>query len=775
MTVTFSAPASGASAAFGGNASTTAVTDAAGIATSSVPVANGTLGSYAVTASVNGVVSTASFNLTNTSIQLITLAVSPKTATLAPSEQKLFTATVTGTGNTAVTWSLSPNVGTMNGNTYTAPSSIASTQIITLTATSQADNTVKDTATITLKPPDATIFSANSGPAFCYTYGSGSELGLKFRSDAAGQIRGIRFYKNASDNTTHTGTLWSIAGVPLATGTFTNETASGWQSLIFANPVAIAANTTYIASYHTNGSYCSTVYAFISTGVDNPPLHALRDGLDGPNGVYVNNANGGVMPSLSATSSNFWVDVLFSTTPAQTVGSVTAISGTPQTTPAGSSFGAALKAQVLDTSSNPIAGVTVTFTTPASGASATFGGLTSTTATTDASGMATSPVPLANATPGTYNVTASASSFNASFSLTNTPLTPASIAAVGGTPQTTVINTPFGAALQAKVLSASSIPVPGVTVTFSAPASGASAAFGGNASTTAVTDAAGIATSSVPVANGTLGSYAVTASVNGVVSTASFNLTNTSIQLITLAVSPKTATLAPSEQKVFTATVTGTGNTAVTWSLSPNVGTMNGNTYTAPSSIASTQIITLTATSQADNTVKDTATITLKPPDATIFSANSGPAFCYTYSSGSELGLKFRSDAAGQIRGIRFYKNASDNTTHTGTLWSTAGVALATGTFTNETASGWQSLIFANPVAIAANTTYIASYHTNGSYCSTVYAFISTGIDNPPLHALRDGLDGPNGVYVNNANGGVMPSLFATSSNFWVDVLFTAF
>ena len=114
------------------------------------------------------------------------------------------------------------------------------------------------------------------------------------------------------DNTAHTGTLWSIAGVALATGTFTNETAAGWQTLLFANPVAIAANTTYIASYHTNGWYCSTAFAFSSAGVDNPPLRALRDGMDGSNGVYVTNANGGVT-SLSYVSSNFWVDVLFTT------------------------------------------------------------------------------------------------------------------------------------------------------------------------------------------------------------------------------------------------------------------------------------------------------------------------------------------------------------------------------------------------------------------------------------------------------------------------------
>ena len=38
-------------------------------------------------------------------------------------------------------------------------------------------------------------------------------------------------------------------GVSLATATFTNETASGWQEVLFSTPVAITAGVTYVASY----------------------------------------------------------------------------------------------------------------------------------------------------------------------------------------------------------------------------------------------------------------------------------------------------------------------------------------------------------------------------------------------------------------------------------------------------------------------------------------------------------------------------------------------
>ena len=106
------------------------------------------------------------------------------------------------------------------------------------------------------------------------------ELGVKFRSDVAGTIRGIRFYKAAANTGTHTGSLWTSTGTLLGTATFTNETASGWQQVLFATPVAIAANTVYVASYHANGGhYSADPDYFAKSGFDNPPLHALASGV----------------------------------------------------------------------------------------------------------------------------------------------------------------------------------------------------------------------------------------------------------------------------------------------------------------------------------------------------------------------------------------------------------------------------------------------------------------------------------------------------------------
>ncbi len=138
------------------------------------------------------------------------------------------------------------------------------------------------------------------------------ELGVKFRSDITGYITGIRFYKTAGNIGTHTGTLWSSAGVNLATATFSGETSSGWQEVLFDTPVAVTANATYVASYHTTSGHYATGASFAAAGVDNTPLHALQDGFDGPNGVYAY-GGGGVFPTTTYASSNYLVDVVFET------------------------------------------------------------------------------------------------------------------------------------------------------------------------------------------------------------------------------------------------------------------------------------------------------------------------------------------------------------------------------------------------------------------------------------------------------------------------------
>lgn len=81
------------------------------------------------------------------------LGVSPATASLAASQAQQFTATVTGSANRGVYWSIYPELGSISPTgLYTAPSSISGEQSVTVKAVSQADATRFATATIALIP-----------------------------------------------------------------------------------------------------------------------------------------------------------------------------------------------------------------------------------------------------------------------------------------------------------------------------------------------------------------------------------------------------------------------------------------------------------------------------------------------------------------------------------------------------------------------------------------------------------------------------------------------
>jgi hypothetical protein len=137
------------------------------------------------------------------------------------------------------------------------------------------------------------------------------ELGARFQSSVAGNVTGVTFYKGTGNTGTHTGSLWSNSGQLLASGTFTNETASGWQTLTFATPVAISANTTYVVSYHApNGNYAVNEGYFGGAHLAYP-LTAPADAGGAPNGVYQYGSTS-AFPTGSAGSANYWVSPLFS-------------------------------------------------------------------------------------------------------------------------------------------------------------------------------------------------------------------------------------------------------------------------------------------------------------------------------------------------------------------------------------------------------------------------------------------------------------------------------
>ena len=189
-----------------------------------------------------------------------------------------------------------------------------------------------------------------------------------------------------------------------------------------------------------------------------------------------------------------------------------------------------LGVRVLDQNGDPIEGLSVSYSVPASGPSAV---LVSSTAVTAADGVASVDAS-ANTVAGSYQIAVSVAGLSAPvvFDVTNRAGAPASVVIGDGSggggggsssgTQSTVVNTPFALPLGVLVQDAYANPVAGVGVTFAAPGNGASAQL---TPTSATTGSNGQA-SSVAIANATIGAYAVTATVNGVATSAAFQLTN---------------------------------------------------------------------------------------------------------------------------------------------------------------------------------------------------------------------------------------------------------
>src|SRR6266404_765341 len=83
----------------------------------------------------------------------VAVAVSPTAASVVVTKTQQFTATVTGTSNTAVTWSAvggTANGTISNAGLYTAPATVPNPPQVTVTATSQKDSTKTGSATLTV-------------------------------------------------------------------------------------------------------------------------------------------------------------------------------------------------------------------------------------------------------------------------------------------------------------------------------------------------------------------------------------------------------------------------------------------------------------------------------------------------------------------------------------------------------------------------------------------------------------------------------------------------
>ncbi|KQW48025.1 hypothetical protein ASC77_16660 [Nocardioides sp. Root1257] len=631
------------------------------------------------------------------------------------------------------------------------------------------------------------IWPSTATPAGTDPDTSAVELGVKFRASQNGTITGIRYYKAALSTGTHVGTLWTGTGTKLATVTFTGESASGWQQANFATPVPVTANTTYVASYFTPSRYAVSS-AYFTSATTRGPLTALANGTDGGNGLYRYGSTAGSFPTASYNSENYWVDVVYDNGPDTTKPTVTG------RTPAAGATGVAVNVAPTATFSEPVtagsisfqlrnpAGTLVTATTAYNATTQTatvtpnaaLAPSTTYTATvsgaTDAAGNAMDPVtwtfttvaadttkptvtgrtPAAGATGVAVNVAPTAT-----FS---EPVTAASISFQLRNPAGTLVTgtTAYNATTQTATLTPGSALAP--STTYTATLSGAADAAGNAMDPVTWTFTTVAADTTKPTVTARTPASGATAVATSVAPTATFSeaVTGSTVSFV-LRNPAGTAVTATTAYNATTQTAT----------LTPGSALATSTTYTA----------TVSGATDAAGNVMDptswsfTTAATASSCPCTIWPSTAAPAGTDPDTSAVELGVKFRTSQAGYVTAIRYFKPTQSSGTHVGTLWSGTGTKLATVTFTGESASGWQQATFASPVAVQANTTYVASYFTPSRYVVNGNYF-SAATTRGPLTALANGTDGGNGLYRYTSTAGVFPTSSYNNENYWVDVVF---
>ena len=592
--------------------------------------------------------------------------------------------------------------------------------------------TVTPAATVSLFTPadgPATVSVADPNPV---------ELGVSFRVNTPGQVTGVRFFKNSLNVGTHVAHLWSSGGTLLATATFSGETASGWQSVTFPQPVTITPGSTYVASYHTSGFYSATPNYFGSARSSGALTAAATGGGTG-NGVFAYGA--GTFPNGTYLATNYWVDVVFER--AGGAGDLPPTAGddagfsTVQDT-ALSIAAATLLANDTDPNGYPL---TITAVSDATNGTASYDAGTQAvtfTPTAGYSGPATFGYTISNGHGGTDSATVSLT-VNPAF-VTQTLFLPTD------TPATLTVIDPNPVQLGVKFRSSVAGEIAGLRF------------YKGPQNT-------GTHVGHLWAANGTL---LATATFTG--ETASGWQSVTFPQPVPMAAG--TTYIASYHSGGFysaSANFFATAHTSGALTAPTSAGS-GGNGVYAYGAAGSFPAGTFNATSYWVDVIARIPTGVIAQ---SLFDTSDTPAVVTVNDPNPvEVGVKFQSSTGGQATGLRFYKGPQNTGTHVGHLWAANGTLLATATFTGETATGWQSVTLPQPVTLTANTTYIASYHTGGFYSASANFFANPHTSGA-LTAMASSGNAGNSVYTYGAAGSFPTSTF-NATNYWVDVLIQA-
>ncbi|GAA1724887.1 hypothetical protein GCM10009746_03240 [Microbacterium paludicola] len=654
---------------------------------------------------------------------------------------------------------------------------------------------------------------------------SGVELGLRFRPQIDGFARGVRFFKGPGNVGTHVGSLWTADRQRLATVTFADDPATGWQTATFDSAVPLTAGVTYVVSYAApSGHYAAAEDAFWYRGHDAPPL-AVEGGFGAEAaGVY---AAPGDFPSSSWGSSHYFVDVLFDT-----------VDDTPLTisgrSPVAGSTSVGTAAQIAATLSKPVDATSVQLAVTAADGGVVAGAVSYDPQTRRALFVPTEP--LQHATVYTAAITALDAQGNgiagdAQWSFTTAP----PVAAEGQCPCSLYTETAEPGVLEVPDPSAVTLgvrfaPSADGTVTairfYKGPgnvgphtgelwrADGTRIAEGAFTDESAqgwqtlvldepvsvTKDAEYIAAYRTTVgrysyttgsyatefergplrvpANG--GAYSYDGGFPGDRSAGSYLV---DVVFEPDAPVPTVIDRAPADGVLNAdpgAPITARFDRAVAAGAQLTVSSPSGPV--AGTSALSPDGLELTYTPEAPLAERTRYTATTSGtggPDATWWfetaSADGCPCGLFagavpdtaSASDGArvELGVGFAPTEDGVVTGVRFYRGAGNAGPHTGTLWDAAGGVLATVSFSATGDAGWQTALFEQPVEVRAGTSYVASYLApQGGYAVTSEFFTGAPLAVGPLEAAAF-----NGRY---AYGGGFPQDSYRGSNYFVDVVF---
>jgi len=552
----------------------------------------------------------------------ITVTVSPPSVAINPGAQQQFSAEVNGTGNQVVAWNLSgPGcVGIACGHIsgsglYTAPTTIPIPNQVTVIATSLADASVTGSAAISINTP----------------------IVVKITPTTAQLKTGAQQQFSASvTGSTDTAVTWSVSGAGCTGAACGTITSSGLYTAPGAVPNPAEVNVVATSQADPTKSASATVVVQSAVAITISPTSAsvptaghqqFTATVTGINNTAVtwSLSGAGCSGSACGTLSSSGLYTAPTTVPSPSTVSVTATSQADSSKSATAAVTIIpVKVSVSPATAKVVTGAHQQFTATVSGTTNTAvtwslsgaGCTGSACGTITTAGLYTAPSTVPS--PATVTVTATSKADKSK----------------SGTATVTVL-----AAVSVTVSPASANVATGAQRQFTATVTGTTnqtvmwSLSGPGCAGTACGTITGGGLFTAPASIPDPATVAVTATSQADPSKSGTGIV-TVVPLVTVSVSPATAQVIEGVQQQFTATVSGTSNTAVTWSLAgadctgSACGTITGaGLYTAPNAVPKPPTIIVTATSLADPSKFGTATVTVVTPVVVKISPTSAQVF----------------------------------------------------------------------------------------------------------------------------------------------------